>query len=382
METIGAQQLSQKLGYPITAGESYYTPGCTLTTRCVFPNAVIPQSAISPVAANLLKYIPTPNQGSFFSTSANNKTLDDDKGSFRVDSNSRLGLITGYYFIDDYTLVSPYANSSLPGFASTNDGRAHMLTLSDTKIIKPTVVNELRLQFMRSVYISGQPDGGLGVSLSSLGFVTGAGTPGIAVQNAAIEGVPPVQLNEYSLGVSVAPESQFNNTYQVIDNFSAVKGSHTMKFGGSTHYDQITGKLQAYNNGQFQFSGTETGNDFADLLLGAPGTYLQGVQLPLHTRTKYVGLFAQDSWRVRPNLTFNYGLRWEVSSPWYEANNELETMVPGLQSQVFPGAPTGWVFPGRPRNSQNAGTPSDTIISLPGLVWRIHPTGTPACSVS
>ena len=69
-----------------------------------------------------------------------------------------------------------------------------------------------------------------------------------------------------------------------MDNFSKVQGSHTMKFGGSVHYDQITQHEQGFNNGQFGFTGVETGSDFADFLIGAPADYLQGVQEPLHTR--------------------------------------------------------------------------------------------------
>ncbi len=142
--------------------------------------------------------------------------------------------------------------------------------------------------------------------------------------------------------------AQYNNTYQVIDNFSKVLGTHTLKFGGSYHYDQITEHDFGANNGTFAFTGVETGSDFADFLIGAPASYQQGVQAPLHTRTYYVGLYAQDSWRATSELTLNYGLRWEVTSPWYEAQGQLETIVPGLHSRVFPGAPTGWVFPGDP----------------------------------
>ena len=61
-----------------------------------------------------------------------------------------------------------------------------------------------------------------------------------------------------------------------------------------------------------------------------------------------MGLYAQDSWRARPNLTLNYGLRWDVTTPWYELHNELETMVVGEQSLTFPGAPKGWVVAGDP----------------------------------
>ena len=57
-------------------------------------------------------------------------------------------------------------------------------------------------------------------------------------------------------------------------------------------------------------------------------------------------LYAQDSWRARKNLTVNYGLRWESSSPFYEIFNEMNALKYGENSQVFPGSPTGWVFPG------------------------------------
>ena len=56
----------------------------------------------------------------------------------------------------------------------------------------------------------------------------------------------------------------------------------------------------------------------------------------------------QDSWRVKSNLTFNYGLRYDVSSPWRVKYNQFQTLIPGEQSVVFPGSPTGWVFPGDP----------------------------------
>jgi hypothetical protein len=51
---------------------------------------------------------------------------------------------------------------------------------------------------------------------------------------------------------------------------------------------------------------------------------------------------------MRSNLTLNYGLRWDVSAPWSEQHNQIQTIVPGLQSVVFPGSPKGWVFPGDP----------------------------------
>ena len=93
---------------------------------------------------------------------------------------------------------------------------------------------------------------------------------------------------------------------------------------------------------------TETGIDFADFLIGAPDSLTQASQQILDSRSKYYGLFAQDSWRVTPNLVFNYGLRWEASMPWYDTQNKIETIIPGKQSVKFPGAPLGYVVAGDP----------------------------------
>ena len=116
-----ANLLSQKLGYPVAAGEPYYTPGCTNPSQCVLPNANIPPSAWSAPAANLLQYIPLPNlPGNVFSTSAYNQVLHDDKLGERVDASTRYGVAFGYYSFDNYTENNPYptaqGGANVPGF--------------------------------------------------------------------------------------------------------------------------------------------------------------------------------------------------------------------------------------------------------------------------
>jgi hypothetical protein len=365
-----ANQLSQKLGYGVTPGEPYYVPGCTLNTTCVFPNAVIPQSVMTTPSQNLLKYIPMPNSGPYYSTAAFNQTLRDDKGSVRVDYNSRLGMVSGYYFLDDFSLVNPYQSAILPGFADQTPGRAQMANVADTKTLGPTAVNEFRIHYMRMVQQPGIPSGGLGVSLASLGFETSPSSLGIVPLNPKFEGVPGIGFNNFSIGVDSYFSAQYNNTYQILDNFSKVKGTHTMKFGADVHYDQITQHDFGANNGTFGFDGQETGSDWADFLIGAPNSFQQGVQEPLHTRGYYIGLYAQDSWRIRSDLTLNYGLRYEITTPWYEAQGQLETLVPGLQSKVFPGSPTGWVFPGDPGIPKTlAPVRYDNFAPRIGLAW-------------
>ena len=100
-----ANLLTGKLGYAVSQGEPYYTPGCGSSSQCVFPGAIIPQSVWSAPAQHLLQYIPAPNIGTnLFSTSADPETVRDDKAGGRMDANTRVGQISGYYFIDNYRL--------------------------------------------------------------------------------------------------------------------------------------------------------------------------------------------------------------------------------------------------------------------------------------
>jgi len=348
-----ANALSQKLGYPVFPGEPYYIPRCVTSAQCVLPNAQIPFSAWSGPANALLRSIPLPNQGAnTFSTSAYNETLRDDKGAMRIDSNTGLGALAAYYFFDDYDLDNPYptaqGGASVPGFNAITLGRAQMASLGLTKVLGPTMVNEFHLSYLRDANNVGQPQGGVGPSLASQGFVDGSGNPSIHALAPQIEGIENVSFNDLSLGVDTTGLKEANNTFQVSENFSKVIGTHVLKLGAGFHIDQVNINPDAIYNGAFSFTGVETGSDFADFLLGIPSGYSQGDSLTFYLRNRYVGIYAQDSWRVRPHLTLNYGLRWDLLPPWQEKYNQLQTLVLGEQSRVYPGAPRGLVFPGDP----------------------------------
>ncbi len=380
-----ANLLGTRLGYTVNGGEPYYYTATTInpatidpntgvgvpfgadctsndpTTGCVFPGALIPQQAWSPVARNMLSLglIPQPNAaGNFLETSAYAQKLRDDKGGVRIDQNSKFGMIFGYYFVDDYLLNSPYPNggASIPaagfGYNGTTAGRAQLLNLGDTKNIGALAVNEFRFSYVRNALDLAEPQGGVGqnYSLANLGFVTpwDPNTGGISPIAPKLEGVPYVTFNNFAIGVPQVSTRQYNNSFQVLDNFSRAMGRHSIKFGGQFHYDQINERNLAAENGQYGFSGSETGIDFADFLLGAPDSLTQASPQILDSRSKYYALYAQDSWRATSDLVLNYGLRWEASMPWYDTQNKIETIIPGEQSVVFPGAPTGWVVPGDP----------------------------------
>ena len=344
--TAWAQQLSSTLGYTVTQGEPYYFAGCT-SAQCVFPGAQIPSSAFTTPSQNLLQFVPPANSGDGeFSNQAAPIRLGDNKTSGRVDYNSHLGLLTGYYFFDQFRQSTP--NIFLPGFGSDNTGRSQVVNIGDSKTLGPASVNDFRVGFTRLRFLMHKPTGGNDVTPKSLGFEEGPDTLGISPSLPQYAHVPNIHLNNgLSFGASGGPLGVTETTAQVMDNFSRVIRTHTLTIGGQFRYNQLT-EYNGGSNGDFVFDGAETGVDFADFLIGAPTGYSQGQGYPSYGRSRYIGLFAQDSWRVKSNLTLNYGLRWDVSRPWSEKNGQLETLVLGLQSTRFPGSPTGWVFPGDP----------------------------------
>jgi Carboxypeptidase regulatory-like domain len=366
------QQFASSTGQLVQAGERYFFPGCNSTnpvSGCVFANGQLPKAAFSPISTNLLPFI-QPSNGvdavsglPTFTTNSGAVDLNDNKFSVRGDINSRFGLLTGYYYFDKFNRIDPYwpGNAPVyPGFEVDGKGQTHTIDLGDTKTLGSASVNEFRLGYFRLDTAFNQPQGGKGITLASLGFASGDNrAPGIFPVVPALEGVPEIDFNDFVIGVPSRPNGLIDNIYQVLDNYSKIVGTHSLKFGGQFHYDQLEENLlDNVSNGNFffgsSFSGnpSETGSDFADFLIGAPSQFVQGQAFPSYGRNYYFGLFAQDSWRIKSNLTFNYGLRYDVSAPWRTKFNQFQTLIPGEQSLVFPGSPTGWVFPGDPHVPQ------------------------------
>jgi len=339
-----ASLLSANLPYAVTVGEPYSQ---------VFPDGVIPTTAWSAPAKALLQYIPAPNNGTNqFSTSAFAETVRDDKTSGRIDANAgRWGQLSAYYFLDDYRLDNPYpgqqGGASIPGFDALTFGRAQLVSVADTKVFGTGTVNEFHVGYLRNANVIGQPHGGLGVSLAAQGFVNN-GVPGFTVQAPQFEGVENIVFPSFVMGVPITNETQVNNTLYLSDTISKVIRAHTLKFGSQFHLDQVNEHPNATFNGTFNIDGTETGSAFADFLIGVPSNFTQSSGQPFYLRNRYAGLFAQDSWRARSDLTINVGLRWDYIMPFWEKYNNIQTIVPGRQSVLYPSLPAGLVVPGDP----------------------------------
>jgi hypothetical protein len=365
-----ANQLTQQLagqlnGQTVDVGEAYYVPNCTAaggsgTTKCVFPNLSLTPANFNGISSRLLPFIlPANNANGTFSTSAQKLNLHDNKFSGRVDDNTRFGLLSAYYYFDKFDRVDPYwaSNAQLyPGFSVDSVGHTHTIDLGNTKTFSSAAVNEFRLGYFRLDAKFNQPLGGKGTTLATLGFAPGGSpnSPGVTIGAPSVEGIPEIDFNNWVIGVPSRPNRITENIYQALDNYTRVFGTHTLKIGAQYHFNQLEENLFNVANGNFffgsNFSGqpSETGSDVVDFLLGAPSQLVQGQSYPSYGRNFYFGMFGQDSWRIKSNLTFNYGLRYDVSAPWHEKYNEIQTLIPGEQSLVFPGSPIGWVYPGDP----------------------------------
>jgi hypothetical protein len=193
----------------------------------------------------------------------------------------------------------------------------------------------------------GVPKGGVGTTLADQGIV--AGGQGIVQDAPQFAGVETLYFNSFATGTEPFFVAQVNNTIQISDTLSKVMGQHTFKTGLQYIWYRVKQNPDLVANGTFSFFGSgsqSTGNGFADFLLGLPDFYSQQSSPAFHETAANGGAFFEDSWRIRPNITVNYGLRWDYITPWAEEHNQITTFVQGVESTTFPGAPLGYLVPG------------------------------------
>jgi hypothetical protein len=183
--------------------------------------------------------------------------------------------------------------------------------------------------------------------------------------------------------VSVAGRFSFNagtyryepdETIQVNDMLTWVRGRHSIKAGTQIGILRHT-TLSSYNaSGSFSFTGAITGNAFADFLIGQPLSFSERSLNADDSRSRNYHFFAEDDFKINAKLTVNLGLRYEVNLPWWQVRGYESTVRPGQQSQVYPTAPLGLVYPGDsgvPRGLVN--TDKNNFAPRVGFAW--DPTG-------
>jgi carboxypeptidase family protein/TonB-dependent receptor-like protein len=291
-------------------------------TGMPFDNGIIPDFFIHPVGRAIAALYPLPNRNVPFQNFVSSPILRDDNDSFdaRIDHhlNDRADLVFRYSF-GDRDLFEPFTGPSLslvPGFGDTVKRRSQNAMAALTFLVTPNLVNESRVAFSR---------------------VASSVTQEASVLNSQV-GLPTISPRERDLGLSFItitgfsplgdegnnPQDSVTNVYQFLNNSSYVHGNHLIKFGADLRFSQQNAFRDVESRGRLQFSPflTLTNNALADLLLGFPLlTSVAHVDNPQQIRTGSYNFFINDSYRVRPRLTLNAGLRYEYNSPPVDAQD-------------------------------------------------------------
>ncbi len=324
-----------------------YAAGTPYST--LFPTGHIPTADFNSISQNLLKSVPLPNLGGNLYSFNPISSQDDEQGLIRFDHTfGNKDSMWGYALWEHNPVIHtlPFLGSTLPGNGENDTSFSTQAVAAWTHTFNPTTLNEFRVAFIRFNYAAVSPTN---IELpSSLGFT------GINPQFPGTASAPTISLTGYfTLGFSPdGPQPAIDNTYQIDDNFSKVVGNHTFKFGFDGRRYEVNNPFEFENNGSFGFGGQgvySTGDPGADFLLGIPDTYAQNSGGVQNMRSYEFYLYAQDTWKVTNNLTFNYGLGWQIDTPLTNQRYGQEAFNcfrPGQQSTVYPTAPVGLDFPG------------------------------------
>lgn len=348
-------------GTPIVAGAKYAS---------IFPNKVIPQPCFDQTAFDLFnQFVPqanVPGSNNQFQTALTQQNRAD-QFTQRIDQvfNDRHRLSVYYYF-NDNSLQQPFSTyqasgANLPGFGGDTAIRNQQANAAYTWIINATTINEARFTYYREGQAKLNAPERTNLVQNSCKTVPSSqcfsdpNNPGIGLTPgipASLGGVPYTTLGgQFTIGNNIQGQApQAGNTFQWSDGFSKVIGKHSLKFGGEVRRE-IFNQLAVFGStgGYYFFGGGPNDPGFSvstpsgpvpdvipNYLLGLADQFVQGSPTVQYLRRNSFYLYAQDSWSLRPNLTLNYGLRWELAEPFHDRFNRIENFIPGFITSSFP----------------------------------------------
>ncbi len=309
-------------------------------------NVIPPSRIVNPVAKALFadtKLYPLPNQAGvgaigvssdYRGVSAN--SLNNDQADVRTDVRlTDRDNLSGRWSISRY--FSGGSATALPTqMASGTNGPTTTAVATWTRTFSAAIVNEMRAGYSRDVIgdLVLDPTGLLGPDGNSrLGIPGGQPIPGSSA----------IQMGDgmTNVGSGAAIGETVENKYQLGNNLTIAKGVHLLKIGGQIIRFQQN-RYYAGNNGALGFfdysTGKYTGSGFADFLLNLLSEKGRGsVAGKWGHRHSRAGIFFQDDWKVRKNLTLNLGIRWEYAQPVYEVADRQSNFDLVTGKQLFAG---------------------------------------------
>jgi len=333
------------------------TTGTAGAGRTAFANNQIPIGNISPQAAAILALFPAPTNSEVF-----NNFIASGSGSYKQDSfDTRIDFaaapsvqIFGRFSLDYFNVAGQGSYGALEGVGFGPGGLSgssitHNYSLASgvTKTFSSSLLGDFRFGYFKYNPVASKPDVGatpmttVGIPNANLtgaqaletsgwgGFILNQ-TPSASSGDGGNFGAPTVTWGD-GLGVARCncPLTESEQQFQWVGNITKIHGNHTFKFGADFRYAQnLRVPSDAGRTGDYTFdyrttSGGPTGGlgglDFATFLLGDVTQMSRYVSSSLNAAERQHRMFyyGQDTWRITPKLTLNYGLRWEVYFPEY-----------------------------------------------------------------
>lgn len=236
--------------------------------------------------------------------------------SGRIDHNfNDANRLSGRYLYNDNNLGGS-GQATPPGLTNVSPSRAQSANLSLTSVLSPALVNEARLAYSR-----------LGTTTTA-SDASSEEIPSIEINNLGLQGFNAADSRTaIGLGVNL-PQFRTNNTYQIQNNISYVAGTHATKFGVDARRTQVKSFFVPTIRGRLAYSTLANFiNDFADIAASVNRPLPGGQELQYYDFYDFYA-FGQDEWKIRPNFTLTYGLRYETPG------NSIGDLVPVNDSIV------------------------------------------------
>jgi hypothetical protein len=330
------------------------------STRTAFGNNI--SGKINAITAKYLQFFPIPNtpENPHLAQSTNPSQLSSDQGGAKVDWLVRsVDVVSARYSYSTMGLHSPYSElgADSPGFPVGYFSNTHLGGLTETHTFSPNTVLTANVSFFQSHIVLDKRFSGF--SPQTFGF-------GYASTLASATGAPLIMTQGYSnVGDPIInPRDSVQNDYAFSANLAHTQGKHVTSYGGQFRRTQLNGYQSNFASGTFSFTVQGyTNNSMVNFLLGKPDIFTQaGGDFTRDLRGWELGAYAQDEYRISSTLTLNYGVRYEVTTPFRDIHNRMMEFAPGHQSTVYPNAPKGLLFPG------DSGVP-DTIAPVFKSDW-------------
>lgn len=299
------------------------------------PGGKLPSFFLNPSGSAIAALYPAPNRnvpGANFVSSPIARDRDDHFDVRLDHSFSQKSELSFRYSFGDRDLFQPFSGASfslVPGYGTDIPRRSQNLMLGETHVFTPAFLNEVRAGFDRVALAANQQNQSNNINQK-------VGLPS-TFSNARDAGLSFISIAGFSpLGDEINnPQHGVSNSYQILDQASYTRNRHLFKFGFDFRALQQNAFRDVESRGFINFTGLLLGNPLEELLLGYPTVSgIARLDNPQHLRTKSYNAFAQDAWRVRPDLTITFGVRYEYNTPPIDPTNRAKVYDPASKGLV------------------------------------------------